>query len=578
MWNVVAPEVVLKNTVTDADGDASTLSFEVWTTDASGNAKARVSIDSTNQYGVGVSKPVASGATASFAVAYGKLTPGVTYTFHTSGFDGSLYETTWSPWAKFRINPYVTFPAPQASSTIDPVAQTEQEIFRSAPGGNLARTGAGKQNCSPADAQGRTLCISFSPPAKSAIKRAAAPSADVNDILPWCFNKTYGHDYMNRTDACLRDLGSANLIFASTDPADPPLGIASFNLEQRIKAYPNKAASGSDFAEFDQQLFVTPTHIDAALLGVNLAWNVGTVCKACDVSNVQWKTYRGNANDDGRWSSGEEGEEATQIANVQTKWLGTGKETIGLNWSLSGQVDVSDLKVTADLGSSGTAPNRELAVRCDDYLKPSTPGCVLPFFTPSYAVDTNLYPAAGAYYWLMQHKMPGFPGTGDAPLHYLGPDTTVMTSTTPPRPWTSSDSRNVVCPTAGANKWTAHASDAALGAQSCDEFAMGSTHESGGFPGGPNKVTSGDQCSQLFSDKSGSGFGVFADTRKATAGPTWKEKCGRAAIPLAQNTGAFHELPAPSWRMLDNDPFYVSNPGFEHCTNANTTCAWKKIG
>ena len=30
-------------------------------------------------------------------------------------------------------------------------------------------------------------------------------------------------------------------------------------------------------------------------------------------------------------------------------------------------------------------------------------------------------------------------------------------------------------------------------------------------------------------------------------------------------------------RYLENDAFYLSNPGFEHCTSATATCAWKKI-
>ncbi|MYW62481.1 hypothetical protein GTY65_00030 [Streptomyces sp. SID8379] len=56
------------------------------------------------------------------------------------------------------------------------------------------------------------------------------------------------------------------------------------------------------------------------------------------------------------------------------------------------------------------------------------------------------------------------------------------------------------------------------------------------------------------------------------------EKRGRATIPGTQNSGAFHTSPAPAWRMLDNDPFYLSNPGFEHCTSTSTTCTWQKIG
>lgn len=34
------------------------------------------------------------------------------------------------------------------------------------------------------------------------------------------------------------------------------------------------------------------------------------------------------------------------------------------------------------------------------------PGCVLPYLKPTYTVATNLFPAASAYYWLMQEKMP----------------------------------------------------------------------------------------------------------------------------------------------------------------------------
>ncbi|MFJ8827652.1 hypothetical protein ACIREE_38660 [Streptomyces sp. NPDC102467] len=96
---------MLRNTVSDADGDKSTETFEVWTTDASGNAKNKVKLVD-DDYGVLVSPAVASGSTAEVTVPAGKLKPDVTYTFHTSAFDGHLYETTWSPWAKFLIGAY----------------------------------------------------------------------------------------------------------------------------------------------------------------------------------------------------------------------------------------------------------------------------------------------------------------------------------------------------------------------------------------------------------------------------------------------------------------------------------------
>ncbi|WP_353940127.1 hypothetical protein ABII15_00050 [Streptomyces sp. HUAS MG91] len=568
IWSVTSPETVLRNTVSDADGDKSTETFEVWTTDANGKAKDKVKLVD-DQYGVLVSPAVASGKTAEVTVPAGKLKPGVTYTFHTSAFDGHLYETEWSPWAKFRIAAYTTFPAPQASSSIDPVAESPQEIFRSDPGALAIRKSGGK-NCSKPDDQGRQVCLKFHPASQKSQKSLFSAKASVPDLVSWCSAKPSGHDYITRNDACLNDVGSAELIFTSGGDKDkPPFGMATFNFQQRLKAYPNKTAGGSDFAEFDQQLFVTPTSIDPQLLGVRLTWNAGTVCDHCTSTQVAWKDYLTGASAGGYWLDSEV--DKTQVASTTTKWTGTGKETIDLTWNMTAAVDVDlDLSAKANFGTSGN----ELKVRCDDLSTGSqTPGCVLPYYTPTYTVDTNLYPAAGAYYWFMQHRMTGAPGTGDAPLHYLGPDTTKTNSKGDK--WTRADSRAVVCP----KTWTRHPLDAALGEPTCDEFSMASTHESGGYPDAGNKyqVADGNECAQLYAAPSGSSFGIFADTRTDKSGPSTAEKCGRATIPGTQNEQAFTDLPAPSWRMLDGDAFYLSNPGFEHCTSTSSTCAWKKI-
>lgn len=164
----------------------------------------------------------------------------------------------------------------------------------------------------------------------------------------------------------------------------------------------------------------------------------------------------------------------------------------------------------------------------------------------------------------------------DSLLQYFGPDST---RTGPDGSlWTSKKSRAKICPAT----WTAHPADSALGTLACDEYAMASTHESGGYPGGVHEVTGGEKCAQLYTDKMADGstnFGLHADTHIAAAknGPTWTERCGRASIPATQNSGAFHKYPAPAWRLLDKDGFFLSNPGFEHCTGAETTCAWRKV-
>ncbi|MFC9683919.1 hypothetical protein [Streptomyces sp. NPDC056948] len=52
-------------------------------------------------------------------------------------------------------------------------------------------------------------------------------------------------------------------------------------------------------------------------------------------------------------------------------------------------------------------------------------------------------------------------------------------------------------------------------------------------------------------------------------------------MPKDQNEGAFRDVGikfVPQMRLLDEDGYFISNPGFEHCKNADTVCAWKKIG
>ncbi|RSS07644.1 hypothetical protein EF917_04270 [Streptomyces sp. WAC00469] len=391
-----------------------------------------------------------------------------------------------------------------------------------------------------------------------------------------CGAKDSGKDYMNRTEACLKNIGSATLIFLDSDPELPSLGTATFDLQQQMKLYTKKGDSGSDLGEFDQQLVVIPTHIDEALEGVNLNWYATNNCDACSTSPIKWRDINQNETT-AHWTPDQANPFGERWGTIQTAWSGTGKEIIDLGWSIRATVDASaTVSATADFGTSGDTRVRELAPRCDNILKGVAPGCAFPYFKPIYTVDTNLYPAAGAYYWLMQEKMTSHPGSKkwDSLLHRLGPDTTVKRPSDG-QPWTTNDSRDKICP----SSWSPHPADASLGALSCDEYAMASTHESGGFPGGPNQVGSGNDCAQLTADKMGTGtsFGLLADTRVATAGPSW-EKCGRASIPTAQNTGACKNLNPAPWRLLDDDGFFVRTPGFEHCANANTTCAWKKIG
>ncbi|MER7666663.1 hypothetical protein [Streptomyces sp. NPDC096193] len=94
------------------------------------------------------------------------------YKFRTSAFDGSLYETAWSPWTDFRIAPYVQFPVELTSSTIDSEARAITELNRTDPwpalptvaaAGAVQRQAAKPLTCGREDAKGRKLCIELSP-------------------------------------------------------------------------------------------------------------------------------------------------------------------------------------------------------------------------------------------------------------------------------------------------------------------------------------------------------------------------------------------------------------------------------
>ncbi|UXY40425.1 hypothetical protein [Streptomyces albidocamelliae] len=345
----------MRNTVTAPSGHKTTATFEVRTTDSSGKPTATVvKLTDDNQWGVLVSSEVAAGKPASVTVPAGKLKNGVTYAVRSSGYDATsnVYESDWSPYSTFRINvppaekPYVTFPAPQAASGIDSLAQTPVEVTRTDPGpvtGVRGGPDAGRP-CSAPDSQGRKVCIRISrtaptPDDAAVTKKAMRQALRGADVVPWCASKPDGKDYMNRTEACLKNVGYATLIFVDADEL-PRFGTATFALSQQIKLYNKKSDTGTDRTEFDQQLTVVPTRIDDATEGVHLTWKASDNCKDCTSSQVQW------ASDDGlnttpHWAVGEVGAPYAMTAKVQTIWNSTGKEQFDLGWSLLGSAATS---------------------------------------------------------------------------------------------------------------------------------------------------------------------------------------------------------------------------------------------
>jgi hypothetical protein len=253
------------------------------------------------------------------------------------------------------------------------------------------------------------------------------------------------------------------------------------------------------------------------------------------------------------------GPEDTHVASqtFQTMWNGTGQEEVNLGWAVTGTVSIDpDLVASVGLGNT----YGDLVIRCDDMTKGnSSAGCVFENYTPTYTVSTDRYPAAGAYYWLMKtHNSRHYGSQADkSPLHY-SPDG-------------QTDNRNVVCP----GSWTGRSETPDV---SCDEYAFATTQESAGAPN--SGVTSGDECAQYYSTPINSTTWTLLEDDNADL-PTWSEKCGRASIPLSQNTEAlapFGRTGGFVWynRMLRGDAFWVATPGFDHCTASDTKCVMEQ--
>ncbi|MFG2387150.1 hypothetical protein [Streptomyces avermitilis] len=281
VWQVATTTPTLRNTVTATSGHKTTATFEVHTTDSSGKPTATVvKLTDDNQWGVLVSGEVTAGKPVSVTVPASKLKNGVTYAVRSSGYDATskVYESDWSPYSTFKINvlpaekPYVTFPAPQATSSIDSLAQTPIEVTRTDPGPVRGVRGVDVgRKCSAPDAKGRKVCIEVSreaptPEDAAVAKKATRQALRGADLVSWCASKPDGKDYMNRTEVCLKNVGYATLIFVDADEL-PKFGTATFALSQQIKLYNKKSDTGTDRAEFDQQLTVVPTQIDDATEG-----------------------------------------------------------------------------------------------------------------------------------------------------------------------------------------------------------------------------------------------------------------------------------------------------------------------
>ncbi|MGW7007884.1 golvesin C-terminal-like domain-containing protein [Streptomyces sp. NPDC054933] len=445
--------------------------------------------------------------------------------------------------------PHITFPNPDDNAPMpgwqgDPIEahrNTGVHTRTNSPN-SVSPTDKGLK-CSKPNNKGSKVCMGFGKAQTGKSKldsftAKAVHAGSIDTIVPWCDNYASGKDYFTRTDACLKAISPLMVIWVVNDKV---VGTASFAMKQEIKLYNN-------LPEFDQLLTLVPVNIDAALGAVTLRWNAAAGCDDCTQSPQVW---------DGAMTWAGPNDTHTANGKFQTMWNGTNKESITLGWGITGQISAYPSATgEADLGNT----LGDLDLRCDNTTKGATnAGCIFPKYTPTYTVNTNRYPAAGAYYWLMKEKNSNHLGSKahNTPLHYLADGQT--------------DNRAIVCP----SSWVGRSETPEA---SCDEYAFATTHESGGVPN--SGITSGDQCAQFYAKPLDNTTWTLLDDDRFDL-PNWSEKCGRASIPLAQNTGALAPFGrtggfVPYNRMLDEDAFWLATPGFDHCTESDTSCTFRR--
>ncbi|MFB7356119.1 hypothetical protein [Streptomyces gardneri] len=544
---VNSQKVVLKNSVTDADGDKANLTFEVWTADGT-TPKTKVKI-SDNEYGVIVSPYVASGTTVSVSVPLGKLQTGVDYMFHTSAYDGSLYETSWSPWQRFRIELPVdlTLPAPNYSApdpswfAVGPSSTQTKPL--GAPATSAARSAKNEQ-CGPVDDEGRQVCFGLSEneplPADAAARVNAA----------WCEPSAPGISATR---------------FAECDVRIVPVEL-KMDGETQAKTFFTflrlLELNGTD--SFTERLTVLPAQtIPAAFARIDLKLAEHLCqgsCKAVEPEHGAWTATPS-------WKPGD-----THSASLTTRFTwdasATGNEylfkpDVKIDADIYGADGASRPIMTGYQWSKGYAlPDRADLdqIRCDTKTSGAASGCVFRNSAPTYIFNAKKYPQAAAHAWLIQTHGRNNPGAalGGTPLYYMGNSAQ------------NTKNRGRICPTGwAATNGHASALVDAADALNCDEFAFASTYNSGGMAtneGGLNPaiptgsttgVPNGSACIQTYVKKQGTPLHMFSVDG---TNPTFNEVCGRSAISGIHNQESMGNRFVTfmrEMRIMDKDAYWV---------------------
>ncbi|MGA5810927.1 DNRLRE domain-containing protein [Streptomyces cellulosae] len=287
------------------------------------------------------------------------------------------------------------------------------------------------------------------------------------------------------------------------------------------------------------------------------------------------------------WSSGLDDHIAQ--GNAETSWDGSVANAAGtkdkdlskiLNLAIYTKMSTDTPDMTLPIKDWAQSP--VLETRCDKVH--DNPGCVIPEYSPGYAINSKKYPAAAAHAWLIQSKLaPEYYGRSPVtPLTYM-PIKRRNTAGANNEGRSERANRYQICLGAAANKMV-HPNGVGLvpeliqtnkDKESCDEYPFNATYESAGMPkaeGGLNSkpvgtTAQGRECVQTYAPELPDGTWKLYDNLNDPA-PTWEETCGRSSMSLNVNSGAMNRFGlefAPEFRLLDKDTYWVDVAGFEDC-------------
>ncbi|AOR30844.1 hypothetical protein BFF78_07060 [Streptomyces fodineus] len=493
----------------------------------------------------------------------GRLKPNVDYVFHTSAYakDSGLYETSWSPWARFRVGMSVdlTLPNPNASAQ-NPDQSAQPYTNTMAPPSPWKTTAGPSRDHSLAPGLFPTRCTTSSDGVKVCGK--AEPYNGRNFTL-------------HRGTGSQGKAAAQPSLVGNCDPANPRAGLwttrfeecSSFTMEWEASL--NNAPVGTvkalvvDERKLDPQsgniterINVTDVDVPATIPAFTL--DAPTI--DCEPSGNCAVQTIGGWQGAAAWVPGDHHSVTSDASYLwgptltgpsstkpQVMKLGVAVALQG-NPKIPGKTVQSTPAVFVDVAGGDLENGGALdQIRCDNTKivnKVPTIGCVFHNYVATYTFNAAKYPQAASHAWLIQHKLANHPGSqADSKSLYFLPngDTGALNGTT--------DKPN------------------------CDEYAFNSTYNSGGMPslaGGLNPVGSGDACVQTLASKQDGAVHLFNIDGLV---PTWKEVCGRSAISGSDNSGSMAGFATfnANQRLLDRDPYWLNTNMSAACSDDSTT-------